>query len=76
MVVELLGLHPNGFDGTLRIVRPVLPEPIQHVELHGIKIGASTVDLRFARESGGDIVPHVLAVQGALKVEFEETGEH
>jgi glycogen debranching enzyme len=76
MVVELLGLHPNGFDGKLRIVRPVLPEPIQDVELHGIKIGASTVDLRFARESGGDIVPHVLAVQGALKVEFEGTGGH
>ena len=76
MVVELLGLHPNGFDGKLRIVRPVLPEPIHHIELHGIKIGASTVDLRFARESGGDIVPHVLAVQGALKVEFEGIGEH
>lgn len=76
MVVELLGLNPNGFDGTLRIVRPVLPERIQDIELHGIKIGASTVDLRFARESGGDIVPHVLAVQGTLKVEFEGTGEH
>jgi glycogen debranching enzyme len=75
MVAELLGFHPNGFDGTLRIVRPVLPEPIQHIELHGIKIGASTVDLRFARESGGDIVPHVLAVQGALKVECEEAAE-
>ncbi|MGA7385879.1 MAG: glycogen debranching N-terminal domain-containing protein [Methylocella sp.] len=76
MVVELLGLRPNGFDGTLRIVRPVLPEPIQDVALHGIKIGSSTVDLRFARESGGGIVPHVLAIQGALKVEFEGIGEH
>ncbi len=62
MVVELLGLHPNAFDETLRIVRPVLPEPIQDVELHGLRIGASTLDLRFARETGGDVVPCVLAI--------------
>ena len=71
MVSELLGLRPQGFEQTLRIVRPVLPEPIDHLELHGIQIGAARVDLRFARESAGHIVPQVLNVHGALKVEFE-----
>ena len=70
MVSELLGLYPQGFDQTLRIVRPVLPEPIDHLELRGIKVGAATVDLRFARNSGGDIVPEVLRVEGALRVQF------
>lgn len=76
MVVEMLGLHPDGFAGKLRIVRPVLPQPIQQLELHGIKIGAGTVDLRFARDAGGGIVAHVLAVQGPLQIEFEGVGEH
>jgi hypothetical protein len=71
MIAELLGLHPDGFEGTLRIVHPVLPQSIAHVELHGIKVGASTVDLLFAREPGGELVPHVPAVHGALKVELE-----
>ncbi|MGH6838975.1 MAG: amylo-alpha-1,6-glucosidase [Methylocella sp.] len=75
MIAELLGLQPQGFDGKLWIVRPVLPEPIQLVELHGLKIGGSTVDLRFERASGGRLVPHVLAVRGALKVEFEDAAE-
>jgi hypothetical protein len=73
MIAELLGLHPDGFGGTLRIIRPVLPRSIAHVELRGIKVGASTVNLRFAREPGGELVPHVLAVQGALKVELERS---
>ncbi|MGI8568080.1 MAG: hypothetical protein ACR2KT_02840 [Methylocella sp.] len=75
MVAELLGLQPQGFDGKLRIVRPVLPESIQHFELHGLKVGGGTVDLRFERAPGGRVAPHVLAVQGALKVEFEEAAE-
>lgn len=74
MLVELLGLQTNGFDDTLRIVRPVLPQPIDHLELHGIKVSAATVDLRFEREPGGDIVPQVLAIQGTLNVEFEGIG--
>lgn len=76
MVSELLGLRPQGFDQTLRIVRPVLPEPIDHLELHGIQVGAARVDLRFARESADHIIPHVLRVHGALKVEFEGPDRH
>lgn len=71
MLTELLGLQPDGFDRALRIVRPVLPESVDHLDLHGVRVADATVDLRFTREPGGTIVPQVLAVQGALRVEFE-----
>jgi len=73
MLSELLGLQPQGFDQTLRIVRPVLPASIDHLELHGIRVGAASANLRFVRESSGAIVPQVLSVQGALKVELESS---
>lgn len=74
MVAELLGLHPDGFAGKLRIVRPVLPERIQQIELRGLKVGTAAVDLRFEREGGGRLVPRILAVEGDVKIQLEEDG--
>ena len=42
-----LGIEPNAWDRQLRLVRPRLPSWLKRVELHGLRIGDSTVNLRF-----------------------------
>ena len=47
----MLGLTPEGLDGRLRVVRPMLPDGCDHVELRGLRIGEVRVDLRFTAKS-------------------------
>lgn len=68
MVETLLGLIPNAFEGRLQVVRPVLPHSTDQVELHGLRVGKSSVDLRFERNVDG-ITTHVIKVEGNLDVE-------
>jgi glycogen debranching enzyme len=44
-----LGLVPDGFGRRLRVVRPTLPRWVDHVELRGLPVAGSSVDLRFER---------------------------
>ncbi|MGH8259256.1 MAG: amylo-alpha-1,6-glucosidase, partial [Steroidobacteraceae bacterium] len=71
MTAELLGLRPDGFADRLRIVRPCLPEPIERIELEGLKVGSGTVDLLFRREAGGDVTAQARNVRGELSIEVE-----
>ena len=52
LLQSLLGLTPEAFDGRLRIVRPVLPDGVDRVELHRLRVGEARVDLRFTRRTG------------------------
>jgi glycogen debranching enzyme len=70
MVESLLGLVPSAFDKKLQIVRPVLPKAVRHLELKGLRVGESTIDLRFDRNADSIIVADVTRVRGELKVEI------
>lgn len=69
MLESLLGLVPNGFENRLQVIRPVLPEFVQSLTLRRLTVGRATVDLRFNRDSGGNIATEVMKVHGDLNVE-------
>jgi glycogen debranching enzyme len=52
MLTAGLGLVPDGLRGTLRVMRPSLPRHISRLELHGLRIADSTVDMVFERVTG------------------------
>jgi glycogen debranching enzyme len=69
-----LGLHPDALHGRLRVVRPSLPRWLDRVELSGLRVADSTVELRFERE--GDRVRLADArVEGSLDVVLESAGQ-
>ena len=49
-----LGLDPDG-HGRLGIVRPLLPGRATELELVGLPVGGTTVDLRFTRAADGTV---------------------
>ena len=53
LLTAVLGLVPDAFARTLRVVRPRLPEWLEWVEIKGLMVGTSQVDLRFERS--GDL---------------------
>ena len=67
-LTALLGLTPEAFDRRLRVVRPVLPDGCDHVELRGLRVGAAKADLRFARTAHGKVGVEVLNTEGNLEV--------
>jgi glycogen debranching enzyme len=73
MLESMLGLMPDAFAKQLRVIRPVLPDPIDSLEVHGLRIGAAITALRFDRISGG-LTVHILAVDGPLDVIVEGAG--
>lgn len=70
LLTTLLGLQPQGFDNRLKVVRPVLPEHIKHVELRGIQVGKARADLLFEND-GKAINVKVLKLDGELGVTVE-----
>jgi glycogen debranching enzyme len=66
----LLGLRADALAGRLRVVRPVLPEWLDWVELVGVPIGPARVDLRFdRRRADGRVQVDARVRQGDLTVE-------
>ena len=53
LLTAVLGIVPDAFARTLRVVRPRLPEWLEWVEIKGLMVGTSQVDLRFERS--GDL---------------------
>jgi glycogen debranching enzyme len=75
MLTTLLGLEPDAFGKRLRVVRPLLPEFVNRLEIRKLTVGAANVDLRF-RRSASNVVVDILRVDGDLDVSVEqETGE-
>ncbi len=72
MIETLLGLMPKAFENGLQIVRPVLPDSIDRLELRGLRVGKSCADLRFERNAVGDVATRILKVEGNLDVEVSE----
>ncbi len=53
MVIELLGLDADGFAKRLQISRPLLPDGVDVLALHGVRVRDATVSLRFTRHPDG-----------------------
>jgi glycogen debranching enzyme len=49
LLTSVLGIVPDAFARTLHIIRPRLPEWLDWVDIKGLMIGTSHVDLRFER---------------------------
>jgi glycogen debranching enzyme len=67
LLITALGLEGNGFQSTLRILRPMLPENVNQVEVCGLRVGQGSVDLRFTR-SGDHVAANVLRLEGKMEV--------
>ncbi|HUG55708.1 MAG TPA: glycogen debranching N-terminal domain-containing protein, partial [Candidatus Limnocylindrales bacterium] len=67
---ELLGLRPDAAAGRLRVVRPVLPAALDHLELDGLRIGGEELSLRFERSAGATALVHV---GGARRIRVTQT---
>jgi hypothetical protein len=67
LVQALLGLVPYAALHVL-VVDPVLPEWLPAVELHGLRVGATTASLGFWRDESGRGHTRVLEKDGPLHV--------
>ncbi|HZR46949.1 MAG TPA: glycogen debranching N-terminal domain-containing protein, partial [Candidatus Manganitrophaceae bacterium] len=72
LVETSLGLVPEAFEGRLRIVRPVLPDFVDHLEVRRLRVGTARVDLKFDRSADRRIQTAVMNVEGRLDVRIEE----
>jgi len=70
LVTSTLGLVPDAFEATLRIVRPRLPAFVNHLELRGLRVGRARVDLSFDSRDGTTRVT-VDRVEGELDVRVD-----
>jgi glycogen debranching enzyme len=69
-----LGLCPDGLERRLRVVRPSLPRWLDRVDLQGLRIGGTTIDLRFERAGGGVAVADA-HVRGDVEVVLDTAGD-
>jgi hypothetical protein len=67
MLQSMLGLQPDAAAGTLRIVRPILPDWLGKVTVRGLRVGPAIVDLGFQRTAAGTRVT-VLRKEGSITV--------
>jgi hypothetical protein len=75
LVTGGLGLVPDGLRGRLRIRRPSLPRWLNRVEVSGLRIAGSRVDLLFERAGTGEQVALTDAhIEGDVEVVLEIAG--
>ena len=65
-----LGLVPDGLERRLRVVRPSLPHWLTHVEVSGLEIAGSKVDLVFER-AGDRVTLADVRIDGDVDVALE-----
>ena len=53
MVTELLGLEADGFARRLHVRRPLLPDGVDQLELHDVRVAGVSVSLAFTRAAAG-----------------------
>jgi hypothetical protein len=71
LMEAMLGLSPEAFDKRLRVVRPLLPHFVNHMELRDLAVGGAHVSLRFERTSEDTTAVTVLDSDGELEVVVE-----
>lgn len=65
-----LNLIPDAANNCVRVIEPVLPESLNRLSLHNLKIGSTILDLEFER-MGNTTACRVAKKRGNLKVVFE-----
>src|SRR5262249_20496954 len=66
-LTSLLGLEVDGIAGQIRFVNPMLPAFLDVVELHNLRAGAGTVDLRLERHPD-DVSVRVLRRDAGIEI--------
>jgi glycogen debranching enzyme len=67
MLTSVLGLEPEAFEAQLRIVRPMLPENVDRLEIHDLRVGTASIDLLFERGDNG-VTVRVREKRGTLEI--------
>lgn len=67
----MLGLTPEGLDGRLRIIRPLLPEFVDRLEVRRLQVGKARADLLFQRSARGTATD-ILRIDGDLEIVVED----
>jgi glycogen debranching enzyme len=67
MLESMLGLKADALNNTLYVVTPMLPPYLNNVTMKHLRIGASTVDLKFYR-TGTDTKCEVISKTGPVKI--------
>lgn len=66
----MVNLVPDAQNNCLRIIDPALPESINHLSLHNLRVGATILDLEFERV-GSSTACRVVKKRGNLRVVIE-----
>lgn len=66
----IVNLVPDAQNNCLRIIDPALPESINRLSLHNLRVGPTILDLEFER-SGGTTACRVTRKRGNLRVVIE-----
>jgi glycogen debranching enzyme len=74
LLETLLGLQPDGFARRLRVVRPLLPDFVDLLELEGLLVGDARIDLTFQRTSGA-VEVRTDKLMGDLDLEIVTTSQ-
>ena len=70
-----LGLVPDGLNRRLRIRRPSLPRWLNRVEVRGLRVADSQIDLMFERTvAGGPVALSDARIEGDVEVVLEISG--
>ncbi len=69
MVTELLGLHADGFGKRLHVCRALLPDGVDGLSLHGLRVAGGTASLRFTRQ--GDATGTEVIASDGIEVVIE-----
>ncbi len=72
MVTTMLGFEPDGFNNSLIVGHPSLPNMVDSLEVCGLQVGKGSADLRFVRH-GDDIEVEVTRADGGLDVQVKHT---
>jgi len=59
---------PDAFGKRLRIVRPILPDFVHHLELRGLRVGDARADLSFDRIAETGTAVETLKIEGDLSI--------
>lgn len=71
LITTALGLVPEAFAHRLRIVQPILPDFLQQLEVHRLRVGDGCADLLFARRTDSSVAVTVMQVEGWIEVVTE-----
>ena len=70
-----LGLNADGLANRLRILRPSLPRWVNRVEVRGLQVAQSKVDLLFERSATGAVALTDVTIEGDVEVTLEIRGK-